>query len=98
MDLSLNGSNNVQESLMDISFPLSGVSSCVGSGGIGGISVGNGISVGSGVSAGSGDGCSGSSIGRGVGSGSSTGGSINNSTAGRDTLQKVGIWDFWQFF
>ena len=86
MDLSLaslcDGSNNVQESLMDISFPLSGVSSCVGSAGSsGGIShgwpqcwqwhhsvapVGGGISGSGGGS--SGIGISGGSIGSGSGS------------------------------
>ena len=59
MDLSLtslcDGSNNVQELLMDISFPLFSVSSCVGSGSSsGGISRGigsvSGLSVGSGIS------------------------------------------------
>ena len=87
MDLSLTslceGSNNLQELLMDISFPLSSDSSCVGSagsgsgsfsggGGSGGISVGSGSGI-SGISSGSGVGvvggvCSvGSSSGRGVG-------------------------------
>ena len=56
MDLSLTSlcdrSNNVRELLMDISFPLSGDSSCVGSASSGGSSTSgsSGISVGSGIS------------------------------------------------
>ena len=69
MDLSLTslceGSNNVQESLMDISFPLSGDSSCVGSASSGGGS----FSGGGGVSVGSGSGISGIGSGGGVGGG-----------------------------
>ena len=98
MDLSLTslceGSNNLQESLMDISFPLLGDSSCVGSagssgssfrggGGGGGSGSGiSGISSGGGVGVGGGIG-SGSGSGRGVGDGGSRGGSINNSIEGR---------------
>ena len=85
MDLSLTslceGSNNLQESLMDISFPLTGDSSCVGSAGSGsgsfsgsfsssggsssGISVGSGIS---GIGSGGGVGVSGGSSSVGGGS------------------------------
>ena len=105
MDLSLTslceGSNNVQESLMDISFPLSGDSSCVGSASSGGgsFSGGGGISVGSGggisgINSGSGIGVSGggssvgSGSGRGVGGGSK-GGSINNSIEGGGSVVVV---------
>ena len=107
MDLSLtslcDGSNNVRESLMDITFPLSGDSSCVGSassggGGSfsGGVSIGSGS--GSGISGiGSGIGVSGGrigisgggSIGRGVGGGGSKGGSINNSIEGGGSVVVV---------
>ena len=108
MDLSLTslceGSNNLRESLMDISFPLTSDSSCVGSAGSGssggssdsgssvGISVGSGIS---GIGSGGGVGVSGgsssvsSSSGRGVGSGGSKGGSINNSIEGRGSVVVV---------
>ena len=99
MDLSLTslceGSNNLRESLMDISFPLTCDSTCVGSVGSGsgsfsgrssggGISVGSGggisgIGSGSGVGVGGGSSSVGSSSGRGVGSGGSKCGSINNS-------------------
>ena len=72
MDLSLTslceGSNNLQESLMDISFPLSGDSSCVGSAGSGGGSFRGGGSSGGGSS-------SGSSSGGGGGGGSGISGS-----------------------
>ena len=109
MDLSLTslceGSNNLRELLMDISFPLSGDSSCVGSagsgsgsfsggGGSGGISVGSGSGI-SGISSGSGVGvvggvCSvGSSSGRGVGGEGSKGGSINNSIEGGGSVVVV---------
>ena len=102
MDLSLTslceGSNNVQESLMDISFPLSGDSSCVGSassgGGSGSVSVGSGSGI-SGISSGSGVGVSGGSSsvgggsGRGVGSGGSKGGSIHNSIEGGGSVVVV---------
>ena len=100
MDLSLTslceGSNNLQESLMDISFPLLGDSSCVGSAssssgsfsggggsGSGGRGSGSGSS-GSGLGDGVGGGGvgGGSSSGRGVGDGGSRGGSINNSIEG----------------
>ena len=94
MDLSLTslceGSNNVQESLMDISFPLSTDSSCVGSAsssggsfsGGGSISVGSGGGIsgsgsGSGIGVGGGDSSVSGSSGRGVGSGGSKGGSIS---------------------
>ena len=90
---------------MDISFPLSGDSSCVGSagssgssfssgGGSGGISVGSGSGI-SGISSGSGIGVSGgicsvgSASGRGVGDGGSKGGSINNSIKGRGSVVAV---------
>ena len=72
MDLSLTslceGSNILRESLMDISFPLSGDSSCVGSAGSSGgsFSGGGGGSSGS-VSVGSGSGISGISSGGGIG-------------------------------
>ena len=106
MDLSLTslceGSNNVRESLMDISFPLSGDSSCVGSASSGGSSFsgGGGVSVGSGggisgIGSGGGVGVSGggSSVsggsGRGVGSGGSKGGSINNSIEGGGSVVVV---------
>ena len=88
---------------MDISFPLSGDSSCVGSAGSGGGSFshgGGGISVGSGggisgSGSGSGIGVSGGSSsvggssGRGVGSGGSKGGSIINSIEGRGSVVVV---------
>ena len=72
MDLSLtspcDGSNNVQELLMDISFPLSGDSSCEGSvGSGGGFSGGGSFSGGISVGSGSGSGISGIGIGSGVG-------------------------------
>ena len=103
MDLSLTslceGSNNVQELLMDISFPLSGDSSCVGSAGSGGSSFSGGGSIsvgsGSGISSGSGIGVSGGSSsvsggsGRGVGGGGSKGGSINNSIEGGGSVVVV---------
>ena len=61
MDLSLTslceGSNNLQESLMDISFPLSGDSSCVGSASSSGSSFSGGGGGGSGSGGGSGHGC-----------------------------------------
>ena len=108
MDLSLTslceGSNNLRELLMDISFPLSGDSSCVGSassgsgsfsrGGGSGMAVGgsgggiSGISSGSGIGVGGGIGSSGGS-GRGVGGGGSKGGSINNSIEGRGSVVVV---------
>ena len=108
MDLSLTslceGSNNLRELLMDISFPLSGDSSCVGSagsgsgsfsgGGSGSISVGSGSGI-SGVSSGGGFGVSGGiggssgRGGRGVGSGGSKGGSINNSIEGGGSVVVV---------
>ena len=81
MDLSLTslceGSNNVRESLMDISFPLSSNSSCVGSvsssggsfSGGGSGSGGGGSSGSSGISVGSGSGISGISSGGGIGVG-----------------------------
>ena len=85
---------------MDISFPLSGDSSCVdsaSSGGgsfSGGISVGSGIGIsgissGSGVGVGGGSSSVGSGSGRGVGSGGSKGGSINNSIEGRGSVVVV---------
>ena len=86
MDLSLTslceGSNNLQESLMDISFPLSSDSSCVGSAvsgggsfsGRGGGSGGSGRGGGS-ISVGSGSGMSGVSSGGGVGVSGGGGGS-----------------------
>ena len=104
MDLSLTslceGSNNLQESLMDISFPLTGDSSCVGSAGSGSSSSSGGISVGSGsgisgigsgggVGVGGGSSSVGSSSGRGVGSGGSKGGSINNSIEGGGSVVVV---------
>ena len=97
MDLSLTsvceGSNNVQESLMDISFPLSGDSSCVGSASSGSASgsFSGGISVGSGSGVGVGGGSSSvsSGSGRGVGGGGSKGGSINNSIEGRGSVVVV---------
>ena len=87
---------------MDISFPLSGDSSCVGNAssgggsfsGSGGISVGSGSGI-SGVGSGSGIGVGGGgnsvsgSSGRGVGSGGSKGGSINNSIEGRGSVVVV---------
>ena len=92
MDLSLTslceGSNNLQESLMDISFPLLGDSSCVGSASSGGGSFsGGGGSSGRGSGSGHGNGVgggfgSGGGSGRGVGDGGSRGGSINNSIKG----------------
>ena len=95
MDLSLTslceGSNNLRESLMDISFPLTGDSSCVGSAGSGwqqqlqrwrGSSSGGGISVGSGSGSGSGSGNSGIGSGGGVGvSGGSS--SVSGGSSGR---------------
>ena len=75
MDLSLTslceGSNNLREPLMDISFPLSGDSRCVGSASSGGGSFSGGgssssSSGGGGVSVGSGSGISGVSSGVGV--------------------------------
>ena len=106
MDLSLTSlcdrSNNVQELLMDISFPLSSDSSCVGSASSGGSSTSgsSGVSVGSGggisgVSSGCGIGVGGGSSsvsGRGVGSGGSKGGSINKSIEGGGSVV-VGIAD-----
>ena len=106
MDLSLTslceGSNNVRELLMVISFPLSGDSSCVGSAssgggsfiGGGGISVGSGsgisgIGSGGGIGVSGGDSSVGGSSGRGVGSGGSKGGSINNSIEGRGSVVVV---------
>ena len=85
---------------MDISFPLSGGSSCVGSASSGGgsISVGSGSGI-SGISSGGGIGVggSGSSVGggsgRGVGSGGSKGGSINNSIEGGGSVVVVVITD-----
>ena len=87
---------------MDISFPLSYDSSCVGSASSSGgsFSGGSGISVGSGggisgVSSGGGVGVSGGgssvggSSGRGVGGGGSKGGSINNSIEGRGSVVVV---------
>ena len=82
---------------MDISLPLTGDSSCVGSassgsgGGSGGIHVGSGggisgVSSGSGVGVGGGSSSVGGSSGRGVGSGGSKGGSINNSIEGRGSV------------
>ena len=88
---------------MDISFPLSSDSSCVGSAGSGGgsfsgggssISVGSGGGI-SGISSGGGIGVSGGSSsfsgssGRGVGGGGSKGGSINNSIEGRGSVVVV---------
>ena len=74
---------------MDISFPLSSDSSCIGSASSGGgsFSGGGGVSVGSGsgisgIGSGGGVGVSGGSSGRGVGGGGSKGGSINNSIEG----------------
>ena len=108
MDLSLTslceGSNNLRESLMDISFPLSSDSSCVGSASSGSGSFSGGISVGSGsgisgVGSGGGVGVGGggSSVsggsGRGVGGGGSKGGSINNSIEGRGSVVVVVIAD-----
>ena len=103
MDLSLTslceGSNNLRESLMDISFPLLGDSSCVGSAGSGGGSFRgsggggsgsgiSGISSGGGVGVGGGIGGSGGS-GRGVGDGGSRGGSIDNSIKGSGSVAVV---------
>ena len=104
MDLSLTslceGSNNLRELLMDISFPLSSDSSCVGSAGSGsgsfsssgggGISVGSGSGI-SGISSGGGFGVSGGigGSGRGVGGGGSKGGSINNSIEGGGSVVVV---------
>ena len=86
---------------MDISFPLSGDSSCVGSegssggsfsgggsGGGGGGSGISGISGGGGIGVGGGIG-SGSGSGRGVGDGGSKGGSINNSIEGGGSVAVV---------
>ena len=104
MDLSLTflceGSNNVQESLMDISFPLSSDSCCVGSAiscsscfsGGGSISIGSGggisgISSGSGIGVGGGGSSVGSGNGRGVGSGGS--GSTNNNIEGGGSVVVV---------
>ena len=85
MDLSLTslceGSNNLQELLMDISFPLTGDSSCVGSAGSGsGSFSGGGGSSGS-ISVGSGGGISGIGSGGGVGVGG--GSSSVSSSSGR---------------
>ena len=85
---------------MDISFPLSGDSSCVGSAGSGGGSFsgsggsGNGGGGGSGCGSGRGDGVGGSiggggGSGRGVGDGGSRGGSINNSIEGGGSVAVV---------
>ena len=87
---------------MDISFPLSSDSSCVGSASSGGgsFSGGGGISVGSGggisgIGSGGGVGVSGggsnvgSGSGRGVGGGGSKGGSINNSIEGGGSVVVV---------
>ena len=92
MDLSLtspcDGSNIVQESCMDISFPLSSDSSCVGSagsGGGGGSFSGSGSgSFSGGISVGSGGGISGISIGGGGGGsiGISSGSSIGRGVGG----------------
>ena len=84
MDLSLTSpcdrSNNMRELLMDISFPLSGDSSCVGSassgGGSGSFSSGGSFS--GGISVGSGSGISGIGIG---GGGGVSGGSISSGSS-----------------
>ena len=104
MDLSLTslceGSNNLRESLMDISFPLLGDSSCVGSASSSGGSF-SGSGGGSGSGSGSGSGGSGhgdgvgggigggGGSGRGVGDGGSRGGSINNSIEGGGSVAVV---------
>ena len=81
---------------MDISFPLSSDSSCVGSASSGGgsISVGSGsgisgIGSGGGIGIGGGGSSVGGSSGRGVGGGGSKGGSINNSIEGRGSVVVV---------
>ena len=107
MDLSLTslceGSNNLRESLMDISFPLLGDSSCVGSASSSGGSFSGGGGSSSGGGSGSGGGGSGSGhdngvggsigsgggSGRGVGDGGSRGGSINNSIEGSGSVAVV---------
>ena len=87
---------------MDMSFPLLGDSSCVGSagssggsfsssgggGGSGGISVGSGNGI-SGISSGSGNRVGGGISSRGVGGGGSKGGSINNSIEGGGSVVVV---------
>ena len=91
---------------MDISFPLSSDSSCVGSAsssgggfsGHGGISVGSGggisgIGSGGGVGVGGGSSSVGGSSGRCVGGGGSKGGSINNSIEGGGSVVVVVIAD-----
>ena len=88
MDLSLTslceGSNNLRESLMDISFPRSGDSSCVGSASSGGssFSSGSGIS-GHGGGSSCGSGSSGSGCGNGVSGGIGGGGIGGGSSSGR---------------
>ena len=109
MDLSLTslceGSNNLRELLMDISFPLLGDSSCVGSASSGGGSFSGGGGGGSsggvarlrhsgGGGSGHGNGVrgsigSGGGSGRGVGDGGSRGGSINNSIEGGGSVAVV---------
>ena len=83
---------------MDISFPLSGDSSCVGSASSGGsISVGSGggisgisgISSGGGIGVGGGSSSVSGSSGRGVGGGGSKSGSINNSIEGGGSVGVV---------
>ena len=89
---------------MDISFPLTGDSSCVGSAGSGGFSSGSsssgsisvgsgsgisGVGSGGGVGVGGGSSSVGSSSGRGVGGGGSKGGSINNSIEGGGSVVVV---------
>ena len=85
MDLSLTslceGSNNLRESLMDISFPLTSDSSCVGSAGSGSGSFSSGGGSSGGISVGSGSGISGIGSGGGVGVGG--GGSSVGSSSGR---------------
>ena len=94
MDLSLTslceGSNNLRESHMDISFPLLGDSSCVGSassggssGSGGGGSSGSGGGGGSGHGSGSGSSSGGSGHGNGVGGGGVGGGVSGGSSSGR---------------
>ena len=89
MDLSLTslceGSNNLQESLMDISFPLLGDSSCVGHAGSGTGSFSSSSGSSGSVSVGSGGVISGVSSGSGVGVGggsSSVGGSSGRGVGG----------------
>ena len=88
---------------MDISFPLSSDSSCVGSAGSsggsfssggGGVSVGSGggisgIGSGSGIGVSGGGSSAGGGSGRGVGGGGSKGGSINNSIEGGGSVVVV---------